>query len=281
MLQLFLGAVIISFSAVFVKLAQVSSGASAFYRALFGAAALAAALTIGRGWKTFNLKLVLGGLACGLFFCFDLWSWHASIHYIGPGQATVLGNFQVFFLTLAAVVFTRTRPRPMFLLALFLALSGLYLMVGMGWGAQTPQYRTGVLLGLLTAVFYTLFLLTLKQTVSGTAGPTAVMTAVSLSAAAIMSLLMLANGDSFAIPDGKSLLVLLAYGVLCQGLGWFLISTGLRQAPAALAGLTLLLQPALSYVWDVVFFAKPVTPVELSGAMLALAAIYLGSTKGR
>ena len=41
---LFAGAVIISFSAVFVKIAHVSAGASAFYRAFFGAIALCAAL---------------------------------------------------------------------------------------------------------------------------------------------------------------------------------------------------------------------------------------------
>jgi drug/metabolite transporter (DMT)-like permease len=33
----------------------------------------------------------------------------------------------------------------------------------------------------------------------------------------------------------------------------------------------------LSFVWDVLFFARPMTPVELLGAAIALFAIYLGS----
>jgi drug/metabolite transporter (DMT)-like permease len=40
--------------------------------------------------------------------------------------------------------------------------------------------------------------------------------------------------------------------------------------------LILLLQPALAFVWDVLFFQRPTTLVNWLGVMLALAAIYLG-----
>lgn len=279
--QLVIGAMLISFSAVFVKIAQVSAGASTFYRVFFGGLALGVFLVASGGWRTISKSLLFGSMLCALFFTFDLWCWHASIHYIGPGQATMLANFQVFFLTATAIVFLGQRPNAMFLTALALAMLGLYFIVGVGWIGHSADYKTGVFFGLLTAVFYTLFLLALKKTVSGTAGPVAVMTSVSFATALFMALIMVATGDSFAIPDGKSLACLLAYGVLCQGLGWFLISTGLRRTRAALVGLILLLQPTLSYVWDVVFFAKPLTPLELFGAVLALTAIYLGSTAGR
>jgi len=41
----------------------------------------------------------------------------------------------------------------------------------------------------------------------------------------------------------------------------------------------LLLQPTLSYVWDVLFFDKPTGTVEIAGVILALAGIFLGSTR--
>jgi drug/metabolite transporter (DMT)-like permease len=40
----------------------------------------------------------------------------------------------------------------------------------------------------------------------------------------------------------------------------------------------LLLQPLLASVWDVLFFHRPATPVQILGAVFALAAIYLGTT---
>jgi drug/metabolite transporter (DMT)-like permease len=65
--------------------------------------------------------------------------------------------------------------------------------------------------------------------------------------------------------------------VLSTTLGWSLISTALRHTPPTLASLVLLLQPALSFAWDVLIFGRPTSGQELLGIGLILAAIYLGS----
>lgn len=48
---------------------------------------------------------------------------------------------------------------------------------------------------------------------------------------------------------------------------------------ASQVGLILLLQPMLAFVWDVLFFRRSFGGVQLAGAALALAAIYLGSLR--
>ncbi|MCX6832762.1 MAG: hypothetical protein NT028_11655 [candidate division Zixibacteria bacterium] len=48
---------------------------------------------------------------------------------------------------------------------------------------------------------------------------------------------------------------------------------------ASRVGLILLLQPTLAFVWDVLFFKRPTTELEGVGAVIALAAIYLGTPK--
>jgi drug/metabolite transporter (DMT)-like permease len=48
---------------------------------------------------------------------------------------------------------------------------------------------------------------------------------------------------------------------------------------ASRAGLLLLLQPALTFVWDVLFFGRPTTAPEALGAALAIGAIYMGSAR--
>jgi drug/metabolite transporter (DMT)-like permease len=63
--------------------------------------------------------------------------------------------------------------------------------------------------------------------------------------------------------------------------GWFLITRGIQTVRGALVGLILLLQPTLSFVWDILFFGKAVNPVELSGVGLALVGIYIGSHTAR
>ena len=44
-----------------------------------------------------------------------------------------------------------------------------------------------------------------------------------------------------------------------------------------MVGLLLLLQPTLAFVWDVLIFGRAFGVTEVSGAALALFAIYLGS----
>ena len=61
-----------------------------------------------------------------------------------------------------------------------------------------------------------------------------------------------------------------------QSVGWILISNALPQIRASLSGLILLMQPALAFVWDVLFFQRPTSLVNWMGVLIALAAIYLG-----
>jgi len=60
-----------------------------------------------------------------------------------------------------------------------------------------------------------------------------------------------------------------------------LIASSLPQVSTTDAGLALLLQPTLSFVWDVSFFSRPMTMLELLGAGIALLAIFLGTRSHR
>ena len=279
--QLLFGAVIISFSAVFVKLAGVPSAVSAFYRMFFGGLTLLGLLGVTGNLAAARRALAWPAFACAVFFSADLFCWHLSINYIGPGLATLVGNFQVFLVTVVAAVTARRVPKAGFLAGMAVAVAGLYLVVGRGFAGQTPEFRLGVGYGLATAVFYGLFILTLKKAVTdqGRAGPMAAMAVLSLAGAALLAPVAVLGGDSLALPTATSVWSLVALGVIGQGIGWLAISQGLAGARPALAGLVLLLQPTLSYVWDVLFFAKPTGPVELAGVALALAGIYVGSTQ--
>jgi drug/metabolite transporter (DMT)-like permease len=66
-------------------------------------------------------------------------------------------------------------------------------------------------------------------------------------------------------------------GVLSTTIGWSMISSAVRHVPATVAGLFLLLQPALAFVWDILLFDRPTDWPEIFGILLILSAIYLGS----
>lgn len=281
-IQVLLGAVMISFSAVFVKLAKVSPTTSGFYRVFFGFVFLLAIALLRRNLRRPSPWQALLILFCGFTFALDLFFWHISILYVGPGLATLLGNFQVFLLAGAGIVLYREASRPRLLLSIPLAILGLFLLVGLDWQHLSDTYQTGILYGLLTALCYTFFLLGLRKLQSDGDTPLfASLMLISLSCAVFLGLKMLQAGDSFAIPDGGTLLSLLCLGLFCQAIGWLLIADALPNIPASFTGLILLLQPALAFIWDVLFFNRPTDLLNWFGVVLTLAAIHMGLTGRR
>lgn len=277
--RLFAGAALISLSPVWVKLVSVSPTVSGFYRVFIGGVALAAFLVVVRKKLSFSRR-VWWLLALGsVFFSLDLWFWHRSIVYIGPGLSTLLANFQVFFMMIAGAFMLREAPTRMQVIAVPIALVGLGMIVGFDFGSLSTNYQWGIAFGLLTAVSYTGFLLTLRASrrTPDDRIPTREVAVISLATAAVLGLTAVAEGDSLTAVTAVDAVWLLGYGILSHCLGWLFIASSLPEVTPTEAGLALLLQPTLSFVWDIVFFARPMTPLEVAGAGLALVAIYLGA----
>ncbi|HET6655639.1 MAG TPA: DMT family transporter, partial [Gammaproteobacteria bacterium] len=283
-IQLIIGAVMISFSAVFVKLTTVGPDTAAFYRVLLGGSILAVIVLARRErlWPGRRAAAMIGVAA--IFFALDLLFWHRSIHYVGPGIATLIPNFQVFVLAGAGVLFFGERWRWQLGVALPVAILGLFLLVGWDWSAVSTGYRLGIGLGLLTAAVYAGYILALRSSrVRVVAGYSDIarIAAVSLACAALLAGAVVAGAqESFAIPSWRDAGILLAYGVCAQVLGWVLISKSLVRLKASQVGLILLLQPVLAFIWDVLFFDRRFGAVQIAGAVIALAAVYLGQQGG-
>lgn len=282
LLRLFAGAVCISFSAVWVRLANVSPTTSGFYRLAIGGAALVLVILLtGRRFELSKRAWQL--LAAGtLFFALDIWFFHASIVIVGPGLSTLLSNFQVFFMMLAGVLLLGQRPRPLQLLSIPIALFGLGLIVGFDWSALPGDYRFGVILGILAALFYAAYMLMMRSARRDSTDPLPVteVAIVSIGSAVILGMAALVEGESLLIPTASDAVWLLSYGIFSQCFGLLLIASSLRMVTTTQAGVALLLQPTLSFVWDVMFFDRPMSLLELGGAALTLAAIYMGARGG-
>lgn len=277
LVSVLIGAGCISFSAVWVKLTTVPPTVSAFYRVFFGFFILLAICLARRERHPLRLRPLLWGLLCGLFFALDLFCWHASIQFVGPGLATILANFQVFILASFGLLFLGERIHFRFLLAVPIALGGLYLLIGNSWQLGA-DYRWGLVYGLLTALCYSVFLLILRklQTEARSFSLFYNLMLISGTSALFLGLYLWVADISFVIPDRTNWLALLAMGLFSQTIGWTLIAGGLPQLRASLTGLVLLVQPLLSFVWDVLLFDRPTTLVNWVGVTGTLLALYLG-----
>ena len=278
-LQMIVGAVMVSFSAIFVKWAHVGPTMSGFYRMFFGALILMGAMLVKNERLFHGSYHVKTTIICGLLFALDISLWHRSIHFIGPGLATLMANFQVFFLALFGMIILKEKSSWKLFVSIPMAILGLYLIVAPNWNALGGEYKAGVVLALLTAISYAVYILLLRHfQYKFTVSPLPTIGLISLIAAFLLALESLLVNESFVIPDAQSWFALVGYGLFPQVLGWVFISKGLPKIEASRAGLILLLQPTFAFVWDILFFSRPTTWLELLGALIALFAIYMGVT---
>ncbi|MBA8884216.1 DMT family transporter [Dokdonella fugitiva] len=280
LLQMIVGAVAISTTSLFVKIAHVGPTMSGFYRMGFGGLMLLGGLVALGQWRRLRLAEVGWLLVPGAAFAIDLVMWHRSILYVGPGLATLLGNFQVFLMALAGWLIYRERLGWHFLAGIVLAFVGLYLLVGLDWSAVGAQYRLGVVLGAVTGVAYAVYMLSTRH--AQRAGhvklaPAQLLCVSSLLSAVVLGVVAAAEGESFVIPDAQSWSALLGLAFFGQVFGWVLLTRAMPQLPASTIGLLLLLQPALSFILDVLLFARPTRTLDWVGVALSLLGIFIGS----
>lgn len=279
-----LGAAVISVTALFVKWIALGPAAIGAYRCGLGAAALLPLAWLSsrtgpnRQAETGTRPAIAWAALAGACFAGDLFVWHKSILYSGTGLATLLANTQVFWVALFSALLLGERLTRRLGVCALLALLGTVMLALPGL-ERSPVHLQGVLLGLLTGVFYAGYYLSLRTAQRGER-PLGVIGALLVSSATAAALLVVAAllaGESLAVASSGDLGLLLLLGVGAHVGGWALISRGMPHVPAASGSLLLLLQPVLATLWGVLVFAEPFGTVEAAGTLLSLAAIYAAS----
>jgi|SRR5579884_669635 len=278
-----LGALTIAFSSILVRLSHASPSTAAIFRCayavpLLGLLAWREDRRLGpRSWKDRRWAL-----AAGVFLATDLLLWHHSIEDIGAGLATVLANFQVVVVPLAAWGLLSERPAGRVLAAMPLALLGVVLISGaLEHSAYGHDPARGTVFGVGAGVAYSGFLLLLRRggaDLRRPAGPlfdlTVVATVVCVAAGVII-------GDARLVPSWPSAGWLAVLALTSQVLGWLLIGSSLPRLPAALTALLLTLQPVGTVALAAVILGESPNALQLLGVALVLVALLAATGTGR
>lgn len=270
-----LGAMCIAFSGIFYVAADVSPSTATVFRCLFGLPILVLVGLQERG-RYGPLPRRTAGLAmvAGVFFAGDLLFWHHAIEAVGAGLATVLANTQVLVVGFVAWVLFGERPSRSVLLAIPVILIGVVLISGIiGAGAFGADPALGVVLGLLTALCYSGYLLVIRRgsrDLRRPAGPVAIATASTAAVATVIGLVM---GDLDLTPPPESLAWLAMLGVTSQSAGYLLISLSLPRLPAIVTSIILLSQPVTTVILAVILLGERPSIWQLLGVALVIGGI--------
>jgi drug/metabolite transporter (DMT)-like permease len=273
-----LGAFLISFSPVFVSLSDLQPTVSAFYRVFIGSIFLGVIIAL--NYKRYADKFLINRylILAGIFFALDLWFWHRSILYIGPGMSTLIANFQIFIIPLISYFIFNLIPNRYQILAIFLGIFGLYLTLGYGGSISSENIRLGFIFGLLTAIAYSAYILSLKKNdLEDTTriSPLISLLFVSIISAIILFIVVNLEGETLSITTYQDITSMLAYGIMSHVFGWYMIILGLKTITATTAGIILISQPIFSLVWDYLFFSRETNMIEIIGISVVLIAMIV------
>jgi drug/metabolite transporter (DMT)-like permease len=278
-----LGALVIAFSAILVRLAEVSPSTAAFFRCAYALPVLGVLEWLERrryGPRPLRKRLPLWG--AGLVFAADLTFWHHSIEAVGAGLSTVLGNIQVVLVGLLAWTLLGERPDRRSAAAIPVVFAGVVLISGVvGSGAYGNDPLLGVVFGILTAITYAFFLLILRQGNIDLRRPAGPLFDATVSAAVFSAIGGIAVGDIDWVPDLEAQAWLFALAMSSQVLGWLLISVSLPRLPALVTSILLMLQPVSTVFLAAVLLSEAPSSLQLLGVAIVIAGVAVATVKPR
>jgi drug/metabolite transporter (DMT)-like permease len=279
-----LGALTIAFSAIFVRLADVSPETAAIFRCVYALPPLALLAWIER--RRYGPRAAgqsrLAWIA-GLFFAVDLVLWHHAIGHVGAGLATVLGNTQVVIVPIAAWLLLGERPGGRVAAAVPLVLIGVVLISGLIGSSQAygENPLLGVLFGVGTGFAYAGFLLVQRRANADHRRPAGPLFDATLSAAVFSLVIGLAVGGVDLVPTWPAHGWLLLLAISVQVVGWLLISVGLPRLPAAITSVVLTVQPVGSVLLGIWLLAEAPSAFQLIGVVFIVAGLLITTLRVR
>jgi drug/metabolite transporter (DMT)-like permease len=278
-----LGAFVIAFSGIFVRLADVSPSTAALFRCAYALPALGLLAWIeNRRFGARPRRERVLAFAAGFWFAADLTFWHHSIDAVGAGLATVIANVQVVLVALIAWAVLSERPDSRVLGSIPLLFFGVVLISGViGAGAYGDDPVLGVAFGVATALAYALFLLILRQANVDDRRPAGPLFDATLSGAVFSALGGLVVGDLDWVPNLEAQAWLVALALTSQVLGWLLISVSLPRLPAVITSIVLMLQPVAAVIFAALLLSEAPSVVQLAGVAIVLAGVVFATSKPR
>jgi len=279
---LFLGAIAIGASPIFVRLADVGPYASAFWRIFLALPLLASWMIIEgptkdpaerlKGWAAWRPMV-----PAGLFFAGDLTFWHLSITHTTVTNATLFANFSPVVVTLGAWLVLKEPVTRAFALGLGVAMMGSFLLVGSSYQLD-PSHVVGDIYGIITAFFFGSYVLSVRA-VRNRVSTAALMFRSGCITVVILFVIALVMKDPLLPQSLNGWLVLIALAWVSHVGGQGMLVYALGHVTATLSSLVILIEPLAAAILGWLILSEAVTPLQGAGGLVILIGIYIARRK--
>jgi len=267
------GLLCIGWSAVFVKLADVSGLVSGFYRMFIGAISIMPLwLLRHKSWKidagSFRIAVL-----CGVLFACDIALWNTSIMLSKAAIATLLANMAPVWVGLGSYFILKEKAGRNFWIGCIISIIGVSLITGIT-SISASMFSWGAILAIMASFFYAAYLL-ITPRVRGKVD-TISFTAVSMIASSVVLLIFCMVSESKLTGySTKSWMALAGLGFVSQFLGWIAINWALAYINSTTASVTLLSQSIVTAIIAIPVLGETLSFIEIIGAIVVLTGIFL------
>jgi len=271
-LLLLFGILCISWSAILVKIANISGFGSGFYRLLIGTIAI---IPI---WLYFKKPItdrrgVKIAVICGILFACDIALWNSSIMLSKATISTLLANLAPVWVGIGALLFMKEKPSGIFWIGTVISIIGVTIIIGFNQVMQA-NLNFGNVLAIIASMFYGAYLITVR-TGRNSLDTFSFTTISMMTSTVVLGLICLFTSTPLWGFSTTTWLALGTLGIIPQLLGWLAINQALGHIKPTAASVSMLSQTAFTAIFSVLVLGEILTLHEIGGAIVVLGGIYL------
>jgi len=272
------GPIAMGASPIFVRLAEVGPFASAFWR-------VGLALPFFWLWWYFeqrnhkspkleplsaSMKIALWP---GVFFAGDLFFWHLSIMNTSVVNATFFATLAPIAVVFGAVFFLHEPITRNTLAGLGLAMIGGGLLLN-NTITQSPEHVLGDIYGLITAVFFAAYMLSLKTARAKMASGKLLFLSTCITSLILLATALIAQ-DSLWPQSWRGITSLISLAVVSQVGGQGLLAYALGHLPAIFSSLVIFVEPLSAAVLGWAVLGESINARQALGGLCIIISLYI------
>ncbi len=274
-LQLHIAVIFAGFTAILGKLIDLNEGMLVWYRMLLSALTLAIILFFRKELKTLSLKNCLMLFGVGAIIAMHWVTFYGSIKYSNVSVSVTCLSAIGFFTSLFEPLIMRRRIDILEVLLGLLAIAGIYLIFNF-----YPEYKTGILFGIISAMLACLFPILNKKLLKSFTPKIVTlyeMTGGFIALCFILPIYFNFFPANYFIPTASDWMWLLVLSWICTVFAFILSLNSLKHISAFTVNLSYNLEPVYSIIMAFIIFKenKFLGPGFYYGFALILLAITL------
>lgn len=274
-LLLSLGAMLIGFAPIFVKLSSLSSSAIAFYRMFLTIPFLFIlnyALNRRYLFHVRNKSTIIYTALASLAFTTDLTLWHYSMNITSVSNATIIVNSAPIFVAVLSFILFKEKLSREFVTSFLITYIGI---IGLIYFSN--NYTNGKVFGdilcMVAAFFYAVYLLVIAKL--GRENSLNIIFYTTFFCCLFSTIPMIMGGGQVFPSSSSEWINLILLAVLCQFGGQYLITHAIGKISASEGSIGLLMQPITATILAAFLFNEILNITQIIFVFFALFGIYL------